>query len=127
MSGVRLARVVAALGLGLLVGGSAQASTVAFGLTMAQGRSAISGYEDKGASQLEAKDYGGTVDWTITGCWRISTTRVNCKVRLVTTLPDGTPGIRCTPTDTAWLVRTTIYARSVTRPCVVIRSDRFSA
>ena len=84
---------------------------------MAQGRNVISRYEDARATRLEAS-IGGTVDWTITGCWRMSPIRVNCKIRLEVTLADGSPGIRCTPTDTAWRVRNAVKVTSVKRPCV---------
>ena len=116
MAGGPFTRVVAVLGLGLLIGGNAQARTVKSGfLTMAQGRSVISQYEDKAASVAEA--FGDTVDWSITGCWRIRPSRVNCAVRINKTSADGVR-IRCTATDTAWLVHTTIHATGVKRPCV---------
>jgi hypothetical protein len=116
MAGRPLTRVVAVLGLGLLIGVNAQASTVKSGfLTMAQGRSVISQYEDKGASV--AKAFGDTIDWNITRCWRISPTRVNCAVRINQTSAEGVR-TRCTATDTAWLVHTTIHATGVKRPCV---------
>jgi hypothetical protein len=111
-----LTSVVAVLGLGFLFGANAQASTVKAGfLTMARGRSVISQYEGKAASVAEA--FGDIVDWSITGCWRIGPTRVNCAVRVNQTSAEGVR-IRCTATDTAWLVHTTIHATGVKRPCV---------